>query len=39
VLAGLAIYLVATGGSSQPAHTAFVAPTSGGAMAGFSARF
>ena len=39
VLTGVAIYLFATGGTSQPAHTAFVAPTSGGAMAGFTGHF
>jgi hypothetical protein len=38
-LAGLTVYLIVTGGRSKPSRTAFVTPTSGGAMASFSMRF
>ena len=38
VLAGISVYLFVTGGSSKP-RTAYVVPTSGGAMAAFSMQF
>jgi hypothetical protein len=38
-LAGVAVYLFATGGDSHRAQTAFVAPASGGAIAGFTGSF
>jgi len=38
-LAGLTAYLVLHGDGHPPARAAFVAPTAGGAMAGFAARF
>jgi hypothetical protein len=38
-LAGVAVYLFATGRESHPAHTAFVAPASGGAVAGVVGSF
>jgi hypothetical protein len=39
VLAGVTVYLWVTGKSATPAKTAYVVPTGGGAIAGFSARF
>ena len=38
-LVGVSIYLFATGGSHRPAHTAFVVPAHGGALAGLTGRF
>jgi hypothetical protein len=39
VLAGVAIYLFVRSDGEPPRHTAFVTPTSGGAFAGYRARF
>ncbi len=39
VLTGLSVYLFVRGGSSSKARTAYVIPTSGGALAGYAARF
>ncbi len=39
VLGGVAAYLFATDRKEPPARSAFVVPTSGGALAGFAARF
>ncbi len=39
VFAGVTIYLLATRSSSKPASTAYVQPTSGGALAGFATSF
>jgi hypothetical protein len=38
-LAGVSLYLFATGASHEPAHAAYVVPAHGGALAGFSGRF
>jgi hypothetical protein len=38
VVAGVTVYLFATNGA-RPAHTAFVAPARGGALAGFTTQF
>jgi hypothetical protein len=39
VLAGITVYLWVTGEPKAPAKTAYVAPTNGGAIAGFTAQF
>jgi hypothetical protein len=39
VLAGISIWLFATGGDHAAARTAYVAPTTGGAIAGYAGRF
>jgi hypothetical protein len=39
VITGLSIYLFVRGGGSSNAKTAYMVPTNGGALAGFSARF
>lgn len=39
VLTGLSIYLFVRGGGNAKAQTAYMIPTSGGAVAGFAARF
>jgi hypothetical protein len=39
VLAGVSIWLFATGGGHPASHTAYVVPTDGGALAGYAGRF